>query len=565
MKNCLLIGIAILTFSAGLVGFGEKTLFLGNPARIAQPYLFDRCAPCMAQDSCWQVGMALSYQHSFASDDIARFLFGGSTLSFSGSRVKDRSTTDILADYFGLPADFRSCVSFSPRIVDLSAIFHGRWSLNCLYQGIYCAVDVPVVVSKWDLKLHEVVFNAGTAFHPAGYMSSVRIDRSLLADDVEDYLEGTTTFGDVAEPLRFGKIFGRQNTTRVADLTIDIGWHDEWFCHAVGFFARIVAPTSNRPRSEFLFEAIAGSAGHWQVGVGGNGWLCVGECLLRNHDQLTICIDGWITHLFDACQRRSFDLKNGPGSRYMLLERLTSPSSDLLLAGMAPEFQYLGRLTPAINYTTFDTTIAIAIQAQCNAQLSYECNGYAAHLGYSFWVRTKEKIKKRCTFAKDCFALKGDAQLYGFKQADESAVLLNATQSQATINVGQGTTNFVAGSEFRNANADDATLATDGAANPLNQLKAADAAALGIAVQQVHGSNPAQLLSDNDINSESAVLPRALLHTLFSYVSYQQVANDSCLCAHISLGGNVSFATPSTTHNSACSRWGVSLEGGVSF
>ena len=43
-----------------------------------------------------------------------RYFFGTDVLKFTGSRVPDRSPEDILADYFGLPTDYKSTVLVTP-------------------------------------------------------------------------------------------------------------------------------------------------------------------------------------------------------------------------------------------------------------------------------------------------------------------------------------------------------------------------------------------------------------------------------------------------------------------
>src|ERR1700733_9665812 len=57
---------------------------------------------------------------SFKPKHIVDYFFGraanNGTVVFSGSTIPNRGEFDILADYFGLPMDFRSEVKFRPRI-----------------------------------------------------------------------------------------------------------------------------------------------------------------------------------------------------------------------------------------------------------------------------------------------------------------------------------------------------------------------------------------------------------------------------------------------------------------
>ena len=55
-------------------------------------------------------------------------------------------------------------------------------------------------------------------------------------------------------------------------------------------------------------------------------------------------------------------------------------------------------------------------------------------LGYNFWANSKEKLHCRETFVENRYAIKGDAQIYGFTaDAGDNPIALNATQSMATI------------------------------------------------------------------------------------------------------------------------------------
>ena len=73
----------------------------------------------------WSFYMAPEYQRSWNNGQISRFLFGCTDcFAVQGSRVADRKSDALLADYFGLPSDFESTVSVSPQITQFI------WDLN---------------------------------------------------------------------------------------------------------------------------------------------------------------------------------------------------------------------------------------------------------------------------------------------------------------------------------------------------------------------------------------------------------------------------------------------------
>ena len=59
----------------------------------------------------------VEYQRSFDSRAIADYLLGCPTLSFKGSQVANRNNSrDLVADYFGLPTDFKGKLTIAPVI-----------------------------------------------------------------------------------------------------------------------------------------------------------------------------------------------------------------------------------------------------------------------------------------------------------------------------------------------------------------------------------------------------------------------------------------------------------------
>jgi hypothetical protein len=565
MKKVLMYAIvgAALLNSMDVNCFGKKTLFgirsqgLDGALELTgwqqNIYKYD-------QDSNYgTIAVAAKYTRSTGSDKIADFLFGADKLRFSGSRA-ERQKGDILADYFGLPADFSSIVNFSPHISNTIVDFDWFQAFDGYLPGLFIMVHMPVVQTKWNLYMCEVGINPGTAFYPAGYMSNATIPASNLPQSVTQAMHGNTLFGDMDAPLRYGKIFGVQSRSRVAELQGTLGWNynQPWYHAGVSF--RVGAPTGNATTAEFIFEEIVGNRHHWDVGGGVSGHVNVWENK-ENGKRVALYLDAHVSHLFTSQQKRSFDFtNNGNGSRYILLEQIESPSQGLLINGNAPVNQYIGNLVPAINYTTFDTKISIGVQADVVLKLAYQRDGFEVDLGYDFWANSKEKLHYREAFVENRYAIKGDAQIYGFTAVGDNPVALNATQSMATILAGQGAGN----GNFANTNADNQPAFASTAAGVLNQLNVADAIALAIPQVQVNGSNPAILLSDRDINVESGILPRALSHKVFGYIGCLWDNRDD-FDPYLGVGLSGEFANTNPCNNATCSQWAIWVKGGIAY
>jgi hypothetical protein len=563
-KNVLYFVLSIAFFcTTDIHSFGNKTIFGIRSQGLDGVRELTGWQQLMYQydqdENFGTLAMSVEYTRSFRPQQIAEFLLGGQCFRFSGSKA-NRNPGDILADYFGLPVSFSSNVKFSPHVSNTIVDFNWFHAFDEYVPGLFIMMHVPIVHTKWNLYMREYNIDPGTAFYPAGYMSDVNIPASNLPQSVTQAFRGNIIFGDMDEPLQYGKIFGRQTRNRVAELTGTLGWNYNQPRYHVGLSFRVGAPTGNATDAQYLFETIVGNRHHWMVG----GGFSAHGIMWQNKDtgrRIGLYIDAQVSHLCTSTQKRSFDFtNNGNGSRYILLEQIQNPASgNLLINGAQPANQYIGNLVPAINYTTFDSEISIGVQADIVLKFAYQHDGFEVDLGYNFWANSKEKLHCRDGFPDNRFAIKGDAQIYGFA-LDDTAVELNATQSMATILAGQGAGN----ANYQNLNADNQPALASTPISILNQLNTADSAALGIAQVQVHGSNPAILLSDADINNESAILPRAISHKVFLYMGNLWNNRDD-LDPYFGIGLEGEFAHTNSCNNAACSQWGIWFKTGFAY
>ncbi len=585
--------VGLLLMGSGIYGFGPKTVVgirssAVNAARELAGWQHLIYRPDLDTTNA-TLAVTPEYNHSFRSHEIKEFLFGCTPLIFSGSQVAGRSSTDILADYFGLPSDFRSEVTFDPMIVNFMMDFDLHIGLDNVVPGLYCQLHMPIVNSKWDLNMAECVVDAGATFtsYPAGYLAATALELTTLTvgpsapKNVTTALQGKATFGDMHEPLQFGKVFGRQTETRVTELWVTLGYNFLLTeCYHMGVAICAAAPTGSARTAEFLFEPIIGNDHHWELGGSLTGHV---DCWSSSagDKKLSLFFDAVLTHMFTSRQKRSCDLlNNGQGSRYMLLEQMATPPVGLHI-GLAPNdvaasSQYGGFLVPAINKTTIDMDISIGVQADVVVKLGYMHGGFECDFGYELWARSAEK---GCINTTNClngnYAIKGDAQLYGFTNPGETPVALAATQSHATINQGQVPTtapftslpagNFNEGFEFANINADAIANASNTLGVGLTQLTAADATRLGITQLTVRTSNPPVVITTADLDISSALLPRALSNKLFFYLGYHLQREDLSVIPYLGGGGFIEWADMDPCKNSATNQWGVWLKFGLSY
>lgn len=574
---CLLLPAQVATAFFGKTAIIPRSYTINAPQELAgwQEHINDYDV----DHAYWSIYMAPEYKRSYNNQQLVNFLFGGSDCFLvQGSRLSaGKVPTALLADYWGLPSDFSSCIHFDPQISSFI------WDMNFYlgYKDYYLRIHAPVAHTKWDLNLTECVENVGTYAHPAGYMASDTVARNQLASSFTEAISGEFrnrykqpkpfVWGDMQDPLAYGRIQGRRNTSRLSDIHVVTGWNffNGSFYHG-GLNARLSIPAGTKPDARYFFEPIIGNGHHFEAGF---GWTSHVMFWTReaDHSYIGFWCDANVTHMFADTQLRSFDLCSSKGSRYMLLSVLSPiENADVAVDNDAITKQYVGQLLPAINETTLYAKISMNIQVDAVAKISWQIRRTQVDVGYNFWYRSAENLHElECI--DPYMALKGDAQLYGFVgQAGSGYVLdqpiaLNVTQHAATLLAGQGNGNFVAGSEFANANADTPGLASVGAGQILYQLNTADAASLAIAQQQISGSISPNVLSNASINIDSALNPHAISHKIFASVARAWEKSDISFAPFLSCGTEIEWRCGCFASNSAISQWGVWAKGGMSY
>jgi len=522
----------------------------------------------------WGLSFNPTYNRSYNNDQIVDFLLGKKQFKISGTRVIGRDDTrELLADYFGLPSDYQGSVCFAPRISTFMFDFNWFWGLDRWLQGSYFRAHAPMAHTVWDLNVQEKVSVLGAQDFPAGYMGSERIVRANLPKSLKEVMDNninTVTFGDMQNPIAYGKIKERQARSRFSDIQLALGYNaycTQW-SHA-GFNLRGSIPAGNKPDPVILFDPVIGNGHHWELGAGFS-WHASPWVSENDKDYFGIYSDLNITHLFKDTQCRSFDLfdiqkcprnlcSKNIGNRYTLLERVFAPdATDVYVNDALIPVQYQGSLLPTINVTTLKTEVSFPVQVDFALMFVYHrsCD-LDINWGYNVWYRAAEKLHDRDRLCENKYALKGDAQIYGFDS--NNPLKLSATQSMATLFAGQKGGNF-AGTLYANDNADNPMRADNTSNVPLTQLNTADSIDFGIAQADINTSSPAQLLTDCDINEQSGLMTRALTHKVF--VNIGRVWHEHERAPFVGIGAELEWRCRCVNNNSAISQWGIWIKGG---
>jgi len=530
---------------------------------------------CDMEDWYGAFYIAPEFTRSFRPCKITQFLFGSNNILVQGSQVDNRDSNAWLADYFGLPTDYNSVVSFCPRIQNFIVDLGMYLGLDSWYKGAFFRLYAPINYTKWELCPCESYSSTGTQTFPAGYMAKKTISRDKLSESFLKYMECGTTFGDMQSPLLYGRINSCPcSITRLADIRAELGWNficNEEEDYHFGLAIHAAAPTGNRPCATYLFEPIAGNGKHWELGVGITSSAILWRCEECPEKTFGIYLDAAITHLFKTCQRRSFDFQGKPNSRYMLLEEmgsninnaLTGPEEDYTPADLV----YKEKLIPAINITTLNVDVRIDAQADLAIKFAYMTKHWSWDIGYNLWARSGEKFcLDCCNNFNNKYSIKGDSTIYGITRPTDPTpqiVALSASQNDATIN---------SGLNYPSKNSD--TLQprqnprVDNSAPAYYLLGSTNAIVDVIDIvpnEQVNTSIQPKTISLSDLNICKS--PSALSHKIFTHFSYSwnKKENRKCWNPYLGIGGEVEFDGKSKNYKSAINQWGIWLKGGISF
>jgi hypothetical protein len=582
LKNCIFIASLLLAQEiSGVVPYYSPRSQNAYSSR-RQVAVAARIFPDAIDTNYTILSFNTGYMRSFDSEHIAKAIFGGSgcntsscassdtsKIAISGSAVANRGSQDWLADYFYLPSDFQSELSIKPIIDNFFVDFNWYCNLDKWAHGMYLILNLPLVQTRWDLRMCEQVINRGVNSSAAGAIAPAGLTRGQLLEDFTSYAQGnlvqpvtqTVTgveFLTIMQQLKDAKIdsSGRKKDTGIGDIRTIIGWNllrDRW--HA-GINVHISAPGGNRPKGIFLFEPMVGNGHHWEAGAGVDGHYDV----WRSEDEFKkVMIYGLatFTHLCATKQNRTFDLINSPFSRYMLAQDMKTPVNNNLLGnGVAPIAQYDLQVTPVANLSNIAVKVSADLQADIVLGAHLEYFIVSLDLGYNFWYRSCDNIKPLGFNVLDnnsTWALKGDAPAFGFASAADGVtptlaagqpVPLSATESRATV--------------YKGADIDNPQPATAGGSNTplLTTFPGATQATTSI---------QPRFLKVSDLDFCSA-RTGGCSSSLFAHAHYKGFEH-SGFHPMVGIGGQVEFAhnLGNTCQQTAVSQWQAWLNIGLSF
>lgn len=406
---------------------------------------------------------------------------------------------DVFAEDFNIYTtgnDFKSTVSFSPRQSTVGFLLHWRqafWSNEECGRGFWASISSPLIHVKNSIGFTEVVETEGT-LDPA--------IPNAVANMTQAFKQTSWLYSRIDDCS--------QSKTRLADIEIKLGY--EWLqhdpCHLESYVG-IVIPTGNKPKAEFMFEPIVGNGKHfgvmWGSAYGINIWQ--DSCNDRNM-RMEFAVHS--QYLFKREQKRSFDLKGKPWSRFL---PVYASQEDALAALDADTNDVTINTTPGVNVFTRCVNVTPGYSINMTSALVFETCNFNAELGYNFYARRSECVKLADAFPS-------------------TIALTNIT--------GAGETNpirDITGNVFL----EDGVIA---------------------GILPVTAANYANsIIKESDLDLVSAATPCGISSTIYGSIGY----DFESLCdypAFANLGGSYEFAN---TNNGMINRWTLWGKIGVSF
>ncbi len=548
------------------------------------------------------------WNQSFNPNHIAHVLFGddlqgpcGDTIVIQGSTFtgSNRNPKAWLADYFYLPPDFDGSFSVQPTIKNFLIDFDCYVGLDTVLCGLYLRFYGPFNHTRWDLHYCEHS-QTGTQAYTIGYFGPTQINSENLLKTFSDYANGTVPYvtGLQFDPLDFSQLFPCiRSDNGFSDMRFEVGWDFlQNSCSHLGLNVQGCIPTGGKNRPDYLFDTKFGNGGFWELGGGLTAHYQWGVGC-EEHHKLGIYIDANVTHMFPCKQERTFDLKNKPNSRYMLAVRSsTQVNGGLAGTGFGDNDMALNVETQAIvtnssgmlvteyspvaNLTTLDVKVSVGVQADIVALFNYSYCNWSFDIGYNFWARSCEQYScpngcknpyAVCNASQEnCWALKGDARVYGFISTTTS-VALSPSESMADIHQGTNVPGMacVASSTDlykNNCSVDNPQFASFNSMplyiNPTT-----------VAANRILTSVQPIFLNCNDLNF---VGTNGLSNKIFAHISYSW--ESSCWQPFVGFGGFAEFGRKHNSCGSSCSsnncgpcvdsslsQWGLWLKSGVAY
>ena len=473
---------------------------------------------------------------------------------------------DINPTWFGIgfsaaqttaPGRYQSILQFRPRrtVGGLGITYRQYFGRDCDCEDMkwYFELSAPILHVRNKIRLEETAVNVTsftgapvatlTAGGPQNMIQALSGlfpifggNDAVIADGQEGVIAtgaaGTMQFGlmrntgknnnDLTGVVVDGNNKRRGGYSKTGtDIELKFGrdYYTSECCHFDGYVGLHI-PGSSKPKGHFVFEAVPGFNQHFGFMLGGSS----GTEIWRNCDrslswEASTNVRYWIRNT----QTRSFDLKNRPWSRYMLVTDTGAGAANVGLdaATVFPGINLFTQKFRVHPRFSFDTNVALVYNNDC---------GFNAEVGWNFWARQGERVSLR-----------------------------NLENNVNAVANGNGTAvlPFVAGRYYVTA-LDESNNLLPEATNIISNIGNNNSGA-NVPLVAAAADLAAYAINVTDINYLSVAAPAALSNIVYGHLGYNW--DDRCHPIFVGLGGSYEISKK----NTALNRWLVWGKIGVSI
>jgi hypothetical protein len=391
--------------------------------------------------------------------------------------------------------DFKSklCFSMNQSVVGLGLHYKQLFCWNDQEtEGWWMSVSSPLTHVKNTVTMTEKIEDPAVSLR-AGSVSTM-----------------TQAFNQSA--WKYGKIACEcpEAKTGLADIEVKLGYEmlpcaDAHFA----FYGGLVIPTGNKAKAQYVFESIVGNGGHVGIETGMEG----GYIIWKNDDKNQWFSTEFSTntqYLFKNTQKRSFDVKNKPWSRYQAMYANKAQAQEAI----DTDNPYL--FTPGINILTSDVNVTPRLAHNITTAAIFNASAFRIEVGYNLFCRQAECVKLDCPWATGDDAPAFKARL---SDIDADALLINPTR----------------------------TIYAETQSNNVNLGYDIDSYTLGE-------------IREDQLDLQSATHPAILTNTFHLALGYRW--DNLNFPIHIDGGGSYEFAQD---NNTVLDRWAVWAKAGFAF
>ncbi|HLJ31891.1 MAG TPA: hypothetical protein VKU36_05625 [Candidatus Babeliales bacterium] len=284
---------------------------------------------------------------------------------------------------FTVNNNFESKITTAPQQSVIGLGLHVRqsfWKDHDRGRGFWFSFSGPIMHVKNDMNFCEFIVNDGGGANEAA----------------NDVVVANMTEAFQQPAWNYGKIAGAMKKTGLGDIEAKVGY--EWLQHEPAHtetYIGLVIPTGNKNNGEYVFQPIVGRGKNWGLMFGSS----LGLEIWNSEDGDKNIRYELVSHtefLFQNKQRRSFDLKGRPWSRYLPVyaNMDEAQAASLLTSPLHAQ----NASTPGINVFTQEVNVTPGIATDVNTAFIFTWKKFQAEVGYNFLAKRAEKVELACAW-----------------------------------------------------------------------------------------------------------------------------------------------------------------------